>query len=488
VLFNLFKNIKKDILNIYFVLNHLLFRNNRVISFIISIISVLYISSYILSPFLNADPAFYTIIGRSYLREGIIPYNYIFDHKPAFIYVFYGIWDFLFPFNNGKFAILAILLSTIFVFSCSMFGEYNKILAALILLIIGAPFDPLSGNSEIVLISLESVCFLFIKTGIRNNKSKYYIFSGVLSSIVININYLSAICLFAPMIILIFFDGIFSFKRIIYFMIGNIIGIIIVFIPLIVAGNNSVESYFYLQSNYMKHYSGSYSDRVYSIFLESAYALASLPIIISWIKKKLYNFNSLQIENLVLPAWAVSSFIATLLSGHPFSHYFLLCFSPVSIMMAILINDKNKINVYYIYFIISVSSLFMINESRQNLRTYFYNKEIDFAKIDNEIKNNSVLSIRAYHTLFYFSHIKTLDKYLFHDHIDIVYGKNANEHFISDLEKNPKYVVTEYKACDIHSISDSICEIIYKRYNVFYEKSVRKNKYNRFSITIYKLR
>ena len=247
MLYNLFKDIKKDISSTYYILSNYFFSKKLVPSLILLLISILYISSYILSPFSNADPAFYTIIGRSYLRDGIIPYHYIFDHKPVFIYMFYGIWDFLLPFTNGKFTILAILLSAVFVFSCSIFGKYNKILAALILLLIGAPFDPLSGNSEIVLISLEAVCFCFIQMGINKNKEKYYIFSGVLSSIVININYLSAICLLLPMVILIFFEGIFSFKRIIFFIIGNIIGITIVFMPLIIAVNKYIENYFYLQ-------------------------------------------------------------------------------------------------------------------------------------------------------------------------------------------------------------------------------------------------
>ena len=478
-------NINKSILSkeLFFILGKT--AKIKLFLFIMLLTTVVYFFSYLLSPFSNGDPAFYTIIGRSYIRDWILPYGYIFDHKPIFIYVLYGLWDMIFPFFNGKFAILSILLSIFFVFSCSYFGKYNKLVAAFILLVVGSPFDPLSGNSEILIVSFEAVCFFFIVSGNKKNKSYYYILSGFIAALVLNINYLSVVCLSFPLMILLFLEKKNLLRRTLFFSTGLFVGFAFIFIPFFIKGNHALENYFYLQSNYMNHYSGSYSDRVFSLLLESTYGIISIPVFLLWIDNKISN---LWRRDLTLPAWAASSFIATLLSGHPFSHYFLLCFAPISIMMAILIQEHKKIRAWYIYFILSGSMVFMAQEARQNFRTYTFNQRIDFNKIDAEIGKNSVLSIRAYQTLFYFSHISSFDKYLFHTHIDILYGNHADQYFILDLKKKPKYVVTEYNACTLHKITNNICDILSEKYTIFYEKSVREGKYNRFSITIYKIR
>ena len=446
-----------------------------------------YIVSYLVIPFSNGDPAYYTIVGRGIFQHHILPYNYAFDHKPFGINLFYGLWDLITPFYSGKFTILALFLSAFFVNMCRIFGEYSRRTAFILLISAGSLFNVLAGNSELVLVAGEALCLSLLFKGIQRNNGIFFFISGFVASLIFNINYLSSVCLFGPIALMLLYPNWFRLSRCCLVIIGCMAGLIVLFFPYFFAGSGALQTYFSMQHNFLKHYSGSIHDRILCFLLMSMYVLILSPVLISW--GKIYgfeNYKEVNVKHLILPCWFLSSLPATMLSGHPYEHYFLLCFAPVVIMWAILIHEGVTFKIYAFLPLIILELLSVEKNTRTNFKTSIHSNRVDYARISREVGQNKVLSLRAYHAAFYMSNLWPFDIYLFGDHTDIMYGPLAGQHFMQELQKNPPFVIMRYNACNRHEVEALVCEWVHKNYNLVYSVNVQDNKPNKFSLLLYK--
>ena len=123
--------------------------------FSFGIVFIIYLISYIISPFTSNDTPFYTIIGRSILQDHVLPYKYIFDHKPFFSFVLYGVWDALMPIKTGMFTLLALCCAAGAATVASSIWKTNRFLVFFILITTGAAFKMLSGNTGVLQIFFQ---------------------------------------------------------------------------------------------------------------------------------------------------------------------------------------------------------------------------------------------------------------------------------------------------------------------------------------------
>ncbi|WP_052427179.1 glycosyltransferase family 39 protein [Acetobacter tropicalis] len=458
------------------------------LKYIITPAIFIYVLSYALVPFSNGDPAFYSIVGRGLVRDHILPYHYAFDHKPLGNYIFYGIWDCLIPFYSGKFTLLAITLSAIFVGLCRIFGNFSQWTAFILLTIGGSIFDVMSGNSELVVVTGEALCLSLMLRGIQKNRNSLFFLAGIVASFIINVNYLAAVCLLGPVAFLLLSPGWFRISRSFSVVIGGLVGLGLLFSPYLMPENGSLYAYFSMQHEFLRHYSGTTRERIRCLLLVGFYVFLMWPVLAAWYRRfPMLGWTQTSRKNFVLPLWFLSSIPATLLSGHPFDHYFQLCFAPAVIMWAILLKQDVVFTRYAFIPFFMVASFSITHNTLNNFKDRFYHSQVDYAAISKEVGQRKVLNIRAYQTVFYLSDLKPFDIYLFRDHIDVLYGRNAGLHYMDDLQRQPPYVVMSYDACERHEVEMPVCQWVQTHYQLIYSVNVRRSKPNKLSLSLYKL-
>lgn len=453
---------------------------------------VVYVLSYCVIPFSDGDPAYYVLIGRGLLRDHILPYNYAFDHKPFGVYLFYGLWDRLAPFVPGKFTLLAVLLSGAFVTIGRVFGAFNRGLAFVILIVCGAIFDVLSGNTELVLAVSEALILALMLKGIETAKGSLFFLAGCLSALAVNVNYLAGVCLLGPEALLLLSPGWFRLSRCVMVFLGVIVGLVVLFSPYLIVGHGALQTYFSMQRSFLHQYSGALSDRLQCVFWMMVYLGLMLPILLGWIRRFPVNLaDEASRRSMILPVWFASSFPATLLSGHPYQHYFILCFAPATLMLAILFREGALPPRLALMPLWIFTVFFMGTEVKRNVSIALHTSRVDYAQIARQVGHAKVLDIRTFHAVFYLSDLKPFDVYLFHDHIDIFFRQNAWKRYMQDLQQHPLYVVAPYMGCERHEVEAPVCQWLQDHYTLTYAVNVRhshKNRPNKFSLSLYKLR
>ncbi|KDE20767.1 hypothetical protein AZ09_04830 [Acetobacter aceti 1023] len=469
---------------------------NKVFIFITVLCSIIYVFSYLILPFSTADTTFYALIGQSLLQNHILPYQYVFDHKPFGVYVVYGAWDMLTaPLPTGKFTVLALL-------SCAVFAAMARsiwhtrwlwVFAALVLL--GTPFEILAGNTESILITTALAVIWLTRQGTYSATAHtgramaFLLAGGAAFGLTVNINYLEGICLFLPVCFLLLAHTRPLFNTAL-FALGTCGGVALLFSPYLIQGHHALADYFTQQHDFLHAYSAKFSKRVKAVLLLVAYLAIFSPILAKWFGQKSILKTAPSPDNTLLTLWFVSSVPAALLSGHPFSHYSGLWFAPVTIMLALLVQQKQRFSAWACVPLAAVVMLSGVEEIHKNLKNALNFKHIDYAHFSDLVGQQKVLNIRTSHTHFYMAHLQSFDRYLFQDHIDIVYGKNATQHYLQDLMAHPAFVLLPYAGCATGVVEQPICAYIQHHYQQVYAvrigKAASKKKQNRLSFELYK--
>lgn len=452
----------------------------------------LYVLSYCVVPFSDGDPAYYVIIGRGLLQDHVLPYRYAFDHKPFATYVFYGLWDKLAPFYPGKFTLLAVLLSGVFVAVGRVFGSFNRIVAFAILTVCGAIFDVLSGNTELVVVVGEALCLALMLKGIDSAKTGLFFLAGFIATLTVNVNYLAAVCFVGPVALLLFSPGWFRLSRCSMTIFGGVVGLSALFSPYFMVGHGALPLYFSMQRGFLSHYGATLSDRLLCMCWMTFYLALMLPILVGWFRHFPVQLSEVASRRtLILPVWFFSAFPATLLSGHPYQHYFTLCFAPAALMLAILLRENALPSRFALTPLCVTVVVCMGVEAQRNSNIALYTSRVDYGHIARLVGDARVLDIRTFHAVFYQSDLKPFDVYLFSDHIDILFRENAWKRYMEDLQQRPLYVVAPYEGCKRHVVEEPLCQQLQDHYTQIYAVNIphkHKNGPNKFSLSLYKIK
>lgn len=453
---------------------------------------VLYVLSYAIIPFSDGDPAYYAIVGRGLLRDHALPYQYTFDHKPLGAYLFYGVWDRIVPFYPGKFTLLAGFLIGVFVALGRTFGSFSRITAFALFSVCGALFDVLSGNTELVVVTGEAVCLAALLRGIETDASALFFLAGWVAAFTVSINYLAAVCLVGPVALMLLSPGWFRPSRCMLAGLGVLAGFGVLFAPYGFAGHGALQAYFSMQFEFLRHYGVAVSERIPGALRMVFYGVLMAPVLVAWVRRFPPGLRQEATRRtLILPVWFLSSFPATLLSGHAFDHYFTLCFAPVVLMLAILWKEGARPSTLSLMPLLGLSLVCVGLETKKNFNIARDMAHVDYAEVARLVGDAPVLNIRTYHAAFYRSDLKPFDVYLFSTHIDILFGDHAWMRYMQDLRQHPRFVIAPYAGCARHVVEAPVCQWLQGHYEQVYAVNVphrHKSGPNKFSFSLYRFR
>ncbi|MDG6094733.1 hypothetical protein LOC54_06360 [Acetobacter sp. AN02] len=418
--------------------------------------------SCLMLPYMAVDTPFYTLIGRSMLHDQILPYRYIFDHKPLFGFLLYGLWDSVMPVKTGMFTILALVCAAATSAVARAIWKTGGITLFLILIAAGTSFEILSGNTE----SFQILLQISILSLLRTSSLPGIFATGIATLLTININYLTAVCLFAPVLFLLLTRPS-PVKRTASFSAGFIAGAALLFSPYLLHDPQALADYFRQQRNFLHAYGADSKERLLTLRTAATWLAFFVPPLALWIRKYIVRVQGkISRDDLLLLIWFLSGLPAACLSGHAFAHYNLLWFTPVAIMTARLLQDSLRPAGLRIALIpaILLTGFSLVQVTADNIKKYKRFSHIDYRRLSSLTHGEPVLNIRAREALFYLANMKTADPYLFREHIDIVFGPHAAEHYLRDLSRNPPFVLLTWDGCGNGKIEAPVCAYLRAHY------------------------
>lgn len=332
--------------------------------FLISVISFIYIFSFFLTPSADWDPMFYPLIGKGIFEYHILPYDYIFDHKPYLVYVFYYIWCRIEFILNGRFTILAF---SSMILICVIFNKFYKtrffstVLYVFFGGVIGSYF---SGNTEVIQTPIILFSIILLIKGIEIKNYYYFLISGILSAIVVNVNYLSG-CILAPIFLYVMFSRMCTFYEFLTIIAGGVLSLTLIFLPFLIAGHGKLLAYFSMQHHFLEHYSANLGERLYTVQIVLAKISFLYPALLLWFKDKAVFWDN--IRGRILTLWFLCSVLAAIMSGHAYDHYSSLFIIPAMAMCAILQKNGRLPSFWLMTPLYIYSSIYMITTIIDNI-------------------------------------------------------------------------------------------------------------------------
>lgn len=433
-------------------------------------ITCLLVGLYYEQAYVSIDTTIYTIIGKDIFESLTLPYGNTFDHKPLLTYYIYGFFHYL---VGQKYLYLLIAFACALSSSIILSGKnFNKFLVvSSFLLVSSVLIENFSGNTEMLM--LPFIClYIFFYTSKINVKYQFFLI-GATASLLFNINYLAAAIMMPSTLYMFFSKGFESYiYRILKFLAGFLFLCFILFFPFYFT-HQSVTEYFTLQYQFLTGYTGSAS-RLNSLVYLSKFIVIFLPIVIFYVIKTKRDKNFY-----VTLLLYVGTILGAFVSDRGYSHYLEPMVIPLSIMFwTVLVQEKVKITVATLLPAIValayglpirmdyIHKINYINTAQAQQDLSHLNK---LARIDN-----SALNIRSTHLVYLYSDLKNVNKLIWPDHPQIVFGNYEDDYYIKELRKSPYLVMT---AVDMCNEPNEICNFINNNY-VFDSTSKIDNGYD----------
>ncbi|GCE89861.1 hypothetical protein MSKU15_1462 [Komagataeibacter diospyri] len=449
-------------------------------------LSFFYVLTFFLSPFTDWDSTFYPLIGKGIFRYHILPYDYIFDHKPYLVYVFYYIWTQVEPILNGRFAILAMvsMVSVAFMFSSAY--RTDKWQTLFYLSIGGVIGDYLGGNTEVLQIPLELSVILMLCKGVQEHKIPLFFLAGIVSAIAVNINYLAG-CVLSPIILYLFLGRVCTVVEFLACVAGGMIGLTGIFLPFLIAGHGKLAAYFDMQHHFLQHYGGASDERMYTFALVALYIVPLCPMLVLWFGRRDVCWGNLR-ERL-LSLWFVFSVVAAILSGHGFYHYFSLFLIPGMLICLLVHRDAGGALSWRMMPLYLYAAFLMVSGIVSNINDMKRAQLTDPARVSQIVGHQKVLNINSDHSLYYLSDMETFDPILFCGQIEIYFGPQAADHYLDDLRQRPPFVLMPHAGCINHTVAPQVCSWVKDHYHPVYEayKGKDPNRNNARYYNLYKI-
>lgn len=427
-------------------------KNQRRIIFILIMFSFVL---YSLRPFLSLDTLIYSVIGRGIYEHGIMPYDYVFDHKPIFTYYIYGLIDKIFGYTFPKFQLISVVIYFLTAQVISKILNTDVLTPFSLLIATSLRTIGFSCNTELFM-SLLVVVSILLAT---SKPSGYRMFLlGIICAVSVNINYLTVFIL-PPLIVYIVFSAKDrelpqKIKHLLCIVNGGVLGLILIFAPFYFLKSNFID-YLVLQKNFLSNYKGSVSlSAVFSVI-----TVTPLYFMLLYLVRKKIDINDK--NNRIFIFALVLSLVAAFQSQRLYPHYFYLIAPWV---VCLFINSgyakKNKVTLCLSIFCFVYSLMVIMRVSASGeLRDM---RDISgFMKIENITKSNPVLTYGADHYPFYFSSLNPAIPYIFSDHVNIIFKDKANDYYLNKIKRKFPFILAKDDVC---SQNDEICQLIDNNY------------------------
>lgn len=389
------------------------------------------------------DTTIYTIIGKDIFESLTLPYGNTFDHKPLFTYYIYGFFHYL---VGQKYLYLSIA------FACTLSssiilsnGNPNKFLViSSFILVSSVVIDNFSGNSEMLMLPFIGL-YIYFYTSRINNKYKFFLI-GAMAALVFNINYLAAPIMMPVTLYMFFSKGFDSYiSRILRFSFGFILINIIIFSPFYIT-HQGIAEYFTLQFQFLTSYSGS-SSRLMSLIYLSKFIAVFLPIVILYILRT--NRDEYFYVTCLL---YIGTIIGAFMSDRGYAHYLEPMVIPLSIMFWTVLNQERKKITIAIVSPLAAATIYFLPSNIASLKEINY---INTAEAQNDLNHlnklarvdKSSLNIQSTHIIYLYSDLKNVNKYIWPNHPQIMFGKYVNHYYINEIKKEPHVIMTKVGMC-----------------------------------------
>ena len=433
-------------------------------------ITCLLVDLYYEQAYVAIDTTIYTIIGKDIVESLTLPYGNTFDHKPLLTYYIYGFFYYLIGQKHLYLSIaFACALSSAIILSGKNFNKF--LVVSSFLLVSSFLIEDFSGNTEMLM--LPFIClYIFFYTSKINVKYQFFLI-GATAALLFNINYLAAAIMMPSTLYMFFSKGFESYiYRILKFLAGFLFLCFILFFPFYLT-NQSVTEYFTLQYQFLTGYSGS-ANRLNSLVYLSKFIVIFLPIVIFYVIKTKRDKNFY-----VTLLLYVGTILGAFVSDRGYTHYLEPMVIPLSMMFWAVITQEKAVIIAVIILPIAAALTYLLPlkidalNKINDIKTYQAQQDLShlnkLARIDN-----SALNIRSTHLVYLYSDLKNVNKLIWPNHPQIVFGNYEDDYYIKELRKSPYLVMTAVDMCDE---PNKICNIINNHY-VFDSTSKIDNGYD----------
>jgi len=411
--------------------------------YILFVVLFIYLLSYLALPFSDHDPLMYVMIGRALVRHGVLPYGYVFDHKPGLIYAIYGTFDAVWPTRRGMFAAFALISGGI----CAglVQGWVRSVWAVVgFWLVFGAPFGILGGNAEAAYLPLV-LGALVLMAGAGRSVVRAGV-AGAVAMAAVQTNYLAGPSLLLPFLYAVFhsgFSGGYGVRRFLAGAAGAIGTVLVLALPYWLTGQGVWSSYLAFQVGYLSHYGAGASERLAAVAMFGGYAAVFVPFAVWALRRGWCD----RVTGL-LGLWAASGVLACLVSGHPFEHYFLLVLVPLGVLFG-RVWPVGRVGWWALSPAIVVAVVWVRHDVHHNWLLRRELARIDYGALHRAVGDVPVLSVEASHVPFYMAGLTSATRYIFPDHVRTVYGAGAEGFYLEALGKAPGFVLTPGEGCPV---------------------------------------
>ena len=400
--------------------------------------------------FVDADTLIYSLVGRGIYQHGIMPYDFVFDHKPFLTYFVYGILDFFSGSNLNIFSVFGALC--LMAFSRVLHGKLDgkKLPLSIVFLFLACAYVITmrsSGNTEVVYVPLSIVAVLLLTLKDSGSVAALAV-AALLAAMAFNINYIAAFPLFPALVYALYHSskdlGVFL-KRTAWFGVIALAFIVLMLVGVAALGGD-LEATFMLQWQFLIGYSDGGAFGIDPGFA-AIWAGSMVVVGFQWIPG-LRPAKHLTSTTRALAIYAVFASVSFLMSGKYYLHYLFMVAAPAVIVFALLNFEHIKVRIL-LPFAVIMASLLLLFVSVYDYARYqkIPDAKAHYAQLRAVTEGRLMLSIRNSVVPVYFSHAEPSQPYNWLDHTKIIFGPHEAEYFLAELGQKPMFILTPHAFC-----------------------------------------
>lgn len=437
--------------------------SNRLLVWLIALAALLVFVLSLARPYTTDDVLIYSLIGKAIYEKGMMPFTYAFDHKPLFTYYIYGLLAVLVPDNTPKYQVLSILAYALTALVTRAFVKRESWLVQFAILTgLAIKFLRYGANTELFFAPLALISVLL---ALRSRGWVGLAFAGIFAAMAFNINYIAVFAVGPAVLYTLFSNGESrprQFGSLLVYAVGFLLGILLVFTPLLLKDPNLVAGFFAAQRKFLASYSQPQGHFVIVFFVSALPLLALL-----WVSLRC-DAQDRRVRNILAIA-AVSSFIGALVPGKFFDHYLYVMVPPLVALYALSTHAYKRV-----VLLVSMAALVCFSLPSfvkgfgplQQIRAAY--DFTQFRQLKEMIGDEKLLSIKAHHAITYFSDATPAQPLVWFDHARLIYGPKEDDYFLAYLEQRPRFIITIANMCNAPRAELEVpksCDLIQARYS-----------------------
>jgi hypothetical protein len=415
-------------------------------------------------PIPTDDVLFYSLIGRAIYEKGMMPFTFVFDHKPLLTYYLYGFYTILFPDDVPKYQVLSIVLYALTAWLTRAFSRSESWpIHFLVVMGLSIKFLNFNANTQLfftplilisVLLALQSRTFLGV------------FFSGVFSALAFNMNY-SAAVIIGPTILYTFYSSGDSLpvqvRKLVQYGIGFGVAFLLVLAPLYLKDPQLVGEYFEAQRRFVAGYK-KWDQPAMLGFIISALLMFALAAVTFPCQEK-----DRRVRNIML-VMLLFAFLSTLPPLKFYKYYLYPMVLPLVILYSLSISVHKRMAMVVVAIglaVVAVPDVLKWFGSLNDARSAWDMEK--YRRLKTLVGDEKVLSIRTDPTITYYSGIDMMQPLAWVNHPEIIYGAGQDDYYNAYLQKRPKFVTTMMVMCQpppLQQPTPKVCAALKADYSV----------------------